>query len=247
MFVRNESFQSFLRHYPVISTLVAIHLFLFTWMNFLPGGRLVLDLGVGWNYAIEHGQYWRLLTPIFMHIGAGHVLFNSFSLVLFGPALEKMLGKFRFLIAYFSTGVLANTATYLLEGPNYSHLGASGAIFGLFGIYLYMVLYRKDLIDAANSQIVMTILIIGLVMTFLNGNINVLGHLFGLISGAAIAPIILINVKRYTHYHQVHDPDQIGFNPNRWKKRRFNSKLIQKILWIVFGILILFGILGRFF
>ncbi|MGO4889642.1 rhomboid family intramembrane serine protease [Anaerobacillus sp. MEB173] len=246
MFVRNESFQSFLRHYPVISILVAIHLVLFLWINFLPGGWLVLELGVGWNYAIEHGQYWRLITPILLHYGAGHVIFNSFSLILFGPALERMLGKFKFILAYFGAGILANIATFFLQGANYSHLGASGAIFGLFGIYLYMVLYRKDLIDAANSQVAMTILVIGLVMTFLNPGINILAHLFGLISGAALAPLILLRTKRFSHFQHVHDRDEISFNPNRWKKRRFNGNLLQKVLWIALGILILFGIIARF-
>src|SRR5690606_2101091 len=107
---------------------------------------------------------------------------------------------------------------------------------------LYMVIYRKDLIDSANSQIVMTIIIIGLVMTFLNRNINILGHLFGLISGAAIAPLILFNIKRFSYYRHVHDQDEIAFNPNRWKKRRINQKLVQKIIWFAFGDLVLLGV-----
>ncbi|MBU8908770.1 rhomboid family intramembrane serine protease [Desertibacillus haloalkaliphilus] len=247
MFIRNESFYTFRRNYPVITILVAIHLILFVWMNFLPFGSLVRNLGIGFNPLIAQGEYWRLVTPIFMHITLSHVLFNSFSLVLFGPALERMLGKFRFILIYITTGVIANIATFYIGGLNYPpHLGASGAIFGLFGIYVYMVLNRQDLIDQANSQVVMTILIIGLVMTFVNTNINIFAHLFGLIAGAALAPIILRKARPFYQYRHVFDDNEVSFDPNRWRKRRVNKQVVQKIIWISFAVLVLVGLLVRF-
>lgn len=202
MFVRNESFQEFIRFYPVVTSIVVIHIVLHIWTRALPflGGDLIFALGIGSNAHIAIGEYWRLVTPIFLHGSLMHMLFNSFSLVLFGPALESMLGKFRFIVAYLSTGIIANIATYFLEGISYLHLGSSGAIYGLFGIYLYMVLVRKDLIDQASSQIVITILVIGIIMTFTNPGINILAHLFGLIAGAAVAPILLKNITRYRSY-----------------------------------------------
>ncbi|WP_078551273.1 rhomboid family intramembrane serine protease [Bacillus alkalicellulosilyticus] len=245
MFIRNETFYTFRKNYPVITVIVAIHLILFLWMNFFPGGTWIRTQGIGFNLSVYYGEYWRLLTPIFMHIGVGHVLFNSFSLVLFGPALERMLGKVRFLLVYVLCGVIANIATYFIGGLNYpAHLGASGAIFGLFGLYLYMSLYRKDLIDQANSQIVMTILIIGLVMTFVNTNINIFAHLFGLIAGAAFAPIFLANARPYYMRQPVHDPGEISFNPNRWRKKGMNQNL-KKALWAGIIILVLVGLFFR--
>ncbi|WP_100406103.1 rhomboid family intramembrane serine protease [Bacillus solitudinis] len=249
MFIRNESFYSFRRNYPVITVLVAIHFILFIWMNFLPGGTIIAQLGIGFNLAVAYGEYWRLVTPIFMHIGIGHVLFNSFSLVIFGPALERMLGKMKFIILYLLAGIIANIATFFLEGISYSqHLGASGAIFGLLGAYVYIVMNRKDLIDRANSQLVITIVIIGLVMTFVNSNINIIAHLFGLIAGAAIAPILLIGIKSFSmHSHvQVRDTGTPTFNPNRWNQQRKNRKRLTLILWVGFGILVFFGIINRF-
>ncbi|UOE94357.1 rhomboid family intramembrane serine protease [Alkalihalobacillus sp. LMS39] len=249
MFIRNESFYSFRHNYKVVTALIAIHLLLFLWMNFFPGGNFIRFYGIGFNPLIAEGELWRLVTPIFMHVTLQHVLFNSFSLVLFGPALEKMLGPVKFFVGYVLFGIIANIATFYIGGLEYPpHLGASGAIFGLFGLYLYMTINRKDLIDQANSQIVITILIIGLIMTFLNPNINIFAHLFGLIAGAALAPLFLIGAKPYyyTPTRHVHDQGEVTFNPNRWKRRRFNQKTIGKVLWLIFGFLVLVGLLVRF-
>jgi rhomboid protease GluP len=244
MFLRTESFQTFLRIYPIVSFLVAIHFILWIWISFgLPGGHYLLETMVGYNMFIEQGEWWRLFTPMILHASFGHVLFNSFSLVLFGPALERLLGKYKFILAYVGAGLIANIATLLLEPPHFNHVGASGAIYGLFGIYLYMVLLRKDLIDQANSQIVVTILVIGLIMTFVGGNINVLGHIFGFIGGAIIAPIVL--PKRTSHYSNAYTSSRRTFST-----RKLRALLPQRLdrktfIWILLGILVILGIFAR--
>ncbi|SFL50389.1 rhomboid family intramembrane serine protease [Salibacterium qingdaonense] len=259
MFIRNETFYSFRKNYPVITCLTAIHLILFLWINLsiitgglIPFGGWILQNGAGSTGAIRfNGEYWRLFTPIFLHRGIEHVLFNSISLILFGPALERMLGKVKFISVYLSTGIIANIATTLLTGFSYSHIGASGAIFGLFGIYLYMVLYRKDLIDAMNARIIMVITVLGVVMTFLSPNINVLGHLFGLIAGAALAPPFLIKARPFNVMQvrrRVPGDNEVGFNPDRWKKRRIlNGRKASRILGWIFAALVIIGILSTLF
>ncbi|MCK0473879.1 rhomboid family intramembrane serine protease [Halalkalibacter sp. APA_J-10(15)] len=248
MFIRHESFYSFRKNYPVITTLAAIHLILFIWMNFLPFGQSIQYFGVGFNLAVANGEYWRLVTPIFLHLGLSHVIFNTFSLVIFGPAAEKMLGSVKFLIFYLLTGIIANIATFFLEQPFYQHLGASGAIYGLLGLYLYIVLNRKDLMDRNSGQIVVTILIIGLIMTFAYSNINILAHLFGLISGAAIAPLFLVGVKPYYMQRATHtEPSEPVFNPNRWQQRAKKKQLMIRIAWIALAVLIIIGIFSRLF
>lgn len=246
MFIRHESLRSFLKLYPIVSILIVIHLILFLIIHLFPGGEFVLYWGVGQNGLIAQGEYWRVITPIFLHASFAHMLFNSFSLYLFGPALEQMLGKGKFIISYLVMGIIPNIFTFFMEDAFFTQLGASGAIYGLFGIYLYMVMFRKDLIDRGSAQIVTTILIIGLVMTFVMPNINILAHLFGFISGLAISPIVLRRAKPYTMHIEVQhrvEHDKPTFKPNRWEQRNANRNTIQKVIWGLFIIFVIAGIL----
>ena len=249
MFIRNESFYSFRKNYPVITVLVGIHLILFLWTDFFPFGREIYLLGRGSNFEIITGEYWRLLTPIFLHGGLMHVVFNSFSLVIFGPVVEKILGKIKFISIYLLSGILANVATLYLGGVYYLHVGASGAIFGIFGVLAYMIWARRDLIDRANSQLVVTIIIIALVMTFVNPGINIFAHLFGFIAGMALAPLFLIGAKPFVqNYHRrdVYDNDEPSFNPNRWANQE-KKKQKKKILWIGIAVVAVILMVIRFF
>jgi rhomboid protease GluP len=187
MFTRTESFRDFLRFYPVVSLIIFIHLLLYlaTALPIFPN-RSIFELLSGVNLYIVNGEYWRLVSPIFMHAGFAHMLFNSFSLVLFGPALEQLLGRTKFTLFYLVAGIAANIATLALEPLTYTHVGSSGAIFGLFGFYIAITVFRKSMLSRENSQTIMTIAVIGVVMTFVQSNINITAHIFGLIAGFLI-------------------------------------------------------------
>lgn len=254
MFIRNEkSIGEFRQLYPIVFWLVVIHfvLWLLDFLN-LSIGNWIYNWGIGYNLLVAMGEYWRLFTPIFLHGDFMHVVFNSFSLVLFGPALEQMLGKGRFLLVYFGSGLIGNIATYIFGPIDLAHLGASGAIFGLFGVYAFMVFFRKNLIDYGNTQVIMPILIIGLIMTFLNPGINIYAHIFGFIGGFVIAPLVLKYAKPYFPFQTAtmahpYDQGDIQFDPNRWRKKRLLSPKVKKNLpWIIIGILAVLGLLSRF-
>lgn len=254
MFIRTEkSVKEFMMFYPIVSTLVIINLALWI-VTFFPFGDTLYNWGIGHNYSIyERGEYWRFFTPIFLHGSLTHVLFNSFALVLFGPALEQMLGKFKFILAYLGAGLAGNLGTYIINPADIMtvHLGASGAIYGLYGIYIFIVLFRKHLIDAANAQVVTTIFIIGLIMTFINPGINIYAHIFGFIGGFAIAPLILIHAEAFSLYRNVQRKskfdDAIQFDPNRWNKKRLPKKVKTALIWGVIIILIILGMMNDAF
>lgn len=258
MFIRTEkSVRDFVSFYPIVSAIIIFNLILWLLIYILPFtiGEIIYYFGIGHNFSVYNGEYWRLITPIFLHGGFTHVAFNSFSLVLFGPALEQMLGKLKFILAYFFTGFAGNLGTYLIEPTSFTpHLGASGAIYGLFGIYIFMVYFRKHLIDAANANIVQVIFVIGLVMTFIQPNINIAAHIFGFIGGFAIGPIMLKNVqpfsmeRNYARKRKFYEDEDIQFNPNRWNKKRLIPPKVRKnLFWFIFGGLVLLGIISSYF
>ncbi|MCY9176272.1 rhomboid family intramembrane serine protease [Bacillus inaquosorum] len=184
MFIRTENFQTFIRFYPVVTFILALQAVL--WLFFsLPVHSVVLwrDAVTGYNLGVANGEWWRLITPVLLHAGFTHLLFNSMSIFLFAPALERMLGKARFLLVYAGSGIIGNIGTYVTEPLDYVHVGASGAIFGLFGVYLFMVLFRKELIGQEHSKMILTLLAFAVLMSFINSNINMMAHLFGLCGG----------------------------------------------------------------
>src|SRR5690625_1697001 len=257
LFIRTEkSIKEFFEYYPIVSIFVIINFALWAIVHVLPFefGSQIYQWGAGHNLSIyQYGEYWRLFTPIFLHADFTHALFNSFSLVLFGPALDQMLGRYKFVIADLVAGIIGNVGTYLVNPLSYiPHIGASGAVYGLFGILIFMVLYRRHLIDAGSTAIIVTAVVIGLVMTFVRPGINIYAHIFGFIFGFAVSPIVLAHAVPFAIYRnrrrRAANDATVQFYPNRWtKKKRIPSFLKKNILWIIIGILVLFGLLGRLF
>ncbi|MFJ7934991.1 rhomboid family intramembrane serine protease [Sporosarcina sp. NPDC096371] len=185
MFSRTENFSQYIRLYPVVTFLLALNIFIAALVYLPVIGNQIYVGGMGINWLIAEGEWWRLVTPMFLHAGFSHLLFNMFSLFIFGPELEKIAGKARFLTIYLLAGVFGNIATYFLQPLDYMSVGASGAIFGIFGAFGALVYYTKRILPQLR-QIILPIIVIGIVMTFLQPNINATAHITGLIVGFLI-------------------------------------------------------------
>ncbi|MFH9430117.1 rhomboid family intramembrane serine protease [Streptomyces sp. NPDC017615] len=127
---------------------------------------------------VAEGQYYRLLTSMFLHSGYVHILFNMLSLWWIGGPLEAALGRARYLALYLIAGLAGSALTYLLAAPNQPSLGASGAIFGLFGATA--VLLRRLRYD---MRPVIVLLVVNLIITFGWANIAWQAHIGGLVAG----------------------------------------------------------------
>ena len=150
------------------------------------GVLVVSGLGSdGQPLGLAEGEWWRLITAAFLHYGPVHLAMNMLVLYLFGPPLESVLGPARFLLLYIASG-FAGSAGALLMDPNVATVGASGAIYGLFGAML--VLERQGTYVFGGS--VIPLLVINLAITFVIPGISIGGHLGGL-AGGALAMLVL--------------------------------------------------------
>lgn len=131
---------------------------------------------------VAHGDYYRLVSAAFLHAGLLHIGFNMFALYLFGPPLERALGPVRFVALYLVAALGGSTATYLFGPPGVASVGASGAIFGLFGALF--VIGRR--VGADTNQIV-GLIVINLLFGFAVRTIDNRAHLGGLVVGALVA------------------------------------------------------------
>jgi membrane associated rhomboid family serine protease len=140
----------------------------------------VFQLGAMQGLAVADGEYWRLFTAAFLHAGVLHIVFNMYALYLFGPFVERALGTSRFVVAYVTMAVASSAFVYWLTAPQVATIGASGAIFGLFGLAL--VLFIRA------GQDVRGLLFLLAINAFisLQGNISWQGHLGGFVTGVLL-------------------------------------------------------------
>jgi len=136
---------------------------------------------------VADGQWYRLITSAFLHeppgggFGIFHILFNMYALIIVGPALERVLGRARFLAVYLVSALGGSVLFYLLAAPTAVGLGASGAIFGLFGAWF--VLARRLRLDYRQ---VVFLIVLNLGITFAVHGIAWQAHIGGLIAGSAL-------------------------------------------------------------
>lgn len=155
---------------------------------------VLVRFGAKVNTLINEGEWWRLVTPIFIHIGLMHLLFNSFALYIFGPTGEWLFGRIRFVLFYVLTGVGGNAASYFFN-PFSISAGASGAIYGLFGMYVYLYLRAKRFVDPDTGKGILVLVAINLVLSLGQG-IDLAAHLGGLISGFLLTGVFIRRPNR---------------------------------------------------
>ena len=152
-----------------------------------PNPRGLFDMGGALGYAIAAGQYWRMFTSMFLHIGIIHILMNSYALFIFGNVIETEQGHRRYLVALLTTGLAASAASYAFGSPGVVSAGASGAIFGLFGMFLGQAWRRRNMaFYAARVRSAMTMILLNAFLAISIPAIDWRAHLGGLVAGVAI-------------------------------------------------------------
>lgn len=172
---------------------------------------VLLTFGAKTNYLIGYDhQWWRFVTPIFIHVNLPHVIINMYSLWVIGPWVEKLYGSARFVVFWVVTGIAGVVASYLtvvpgahpnlitsflIKSSDEPSAGASGALFGLVGVlFVFGIKYRRELPEGFKRAFgtgMLPIILLNLAIGFVGrGIIDNAAHLGGLLSGAALAAVV---------------------------------------------------------
>ena len=161
-----------------------------------PNSVTLLKWGADFRPAVLEGQWWRLLTCCFLHIGIIHLLVNMYALLYIGVLLEPFLGRIKFTLAYFLTGILSSLASIVWNEATVS-AGASGAIFGVYGLFL--ALLTTQLIHPSVRKPMLKSMLFFVVLNLsigFTGLVDNAGHIGGLVSGLLMGYIYYPSLKK---------------------------------------------------
>ena len=207
-------------------------------LEFSGGSEDALNLyrwGAKYGPAIYLGDWWRLIVPVFMHIGILHLATNSIGLLIFGTMVERVFGRVQYLVTYLVTGVAGNVASYW-AGPALG-AGASGAIFGIVGAFGVYLLMNRRLLGRYGMQAFTTvafIVLINVVIGMTVSGIDNAAHIGGLIAGAAIG---LLVAPRERVYLAAVDP---VFGSPRFSLRTIQSPAFRVAIALVISTVVLY-------
>ena len=142
---------------------------------------------------IEYGQYYRLFTSMFLHFGVEHLFNNMLVLFFLGDNFERDVGKVKFVIIYLLTGLGASVlscAYNYIKGEVVVSAGASGAIFGVIGALLYVVVINKGRLEDMTVSRISLLVLCSLYHGFTESGIDNMAHIGGFIGGIVLAVIL---------------------------------------------------------
>lgn len=178
---------------PIITyTIIILNVLIFILMSLFGYNEAIYNFGSISSY-IRNGEYYRLLTCMFMHGGLFHLLFNCYALYVIGPQIESFFGKVKFSIIYLASGLIGGLLSMLFNlGVS---VGASGAVFGLLGSLLYFGYhYRVYLGGVIKSQII-PLIMINLIIGFASPGIDNAAHIGGLVGGILTSMALGVKYK----------------------------------------------------
>ena len=196
--IRNERklARIFSRKKPIVTyILIVINIMIFMYTALYDPNQRIVGLCANYYPAIRLGEYYRLFTAMFLHANLTHLIFNMYALYVAGPQVERYYGRLKYLFIYILGGLMGSVFSCVFMDSNTYGIGASGAIFALFGSITYFTYYyRATLQNLLRSQIVPVILV-NIVLGFMIPGVDVMAHIGGLIGGVLVSMWIGIGDK----------------------------------------------------
>lgn len=169
---------------PVVTTiLIALNVIMFLLSVF--DYSFVINTFANYYLNVKNGEVYRLITAAFVHANILHIFFNMYALYALGPQIEKFYGRKRYLLIYLGSALLGSLLSVVLT--NNVSVGASGAIFGLFGAMLYFGYKYRATLDGFLKSGIIPVIVINLLLGFMIPGIDVYGHIGGLLGGLVLS------------------------------------------------------------
>ena len=177
---------------PIVTfSLIAINIVVFILMYLFGSGlysnKTLVDFGANYIPLTKSGEYYRLITSAFVHIGIAHLVLNMYSLFVIGTNIEYFYGKVKYIIIYLYSALMGSLFTVVLSSTNTIAAGASGAIFGLLGAMLYFGYHYRGYVGNAIISQIIPIVFLNLAFGFITPGIGNAAHIGGLIGGYIIS------------------------------------------------------------
>ena len=174
-------------------------------------GQMLIRTGALFAPLVRAGQWWRFITPIFIHIGWTHFILNMITLYFMGALMEQIYGHVRFALLYLLSGILGNIISFSLRPLGLS-AGASTSLFGMFAGFVVLKYFFHDnyAIQALSRQYMMLIGI-NLAMNLFMPNINMIGHIGGAIGGALLGVALAIPGQTHRYKQSTRIAGVVGY------------------------------------
>lgn len=186
---------------PIVTYIImAVCIILFILME-LSGGstnsQILLKYGANLDILVKNGEYYRLFTCIFLHIGIMHLICNMYSLYVIGREVESLFGKVKYIIIFILSGIFGSIMSIAFTHNTIS-ASASGAIFGLLGALLYFGINYRTYLGEAIKRTIIPIIVVNLIIGFFAEGIDLAAHIGGLVGGVLVSMMVGIPDKSKT-------------------------------------------------
>lgn len=190
--------EVFSKKKPIITyAIISLNILIFVLMYVLGDGsksvQTLINFGANYGPLVKMGDYYRLITSAFLHIGVLHLAFNCYALYVIGPQVENFFGKSKYIIIYLISAISGSLLSILFS--NSVSAGASGAIFGLLGSIVYFGYHYRIYLDNVLKSQIVPLIVLNLLLGFVVSGIDSAAHIGGLIGGVLISMAVGVKYK----------------------------------------------------